>query len=126
MSVSISCYKCAVVFSVPDALYEKLKECHNTFYCPNGHGQQFTGEPDKAKYLRWYKDEREQKNQALRRISALQGVITRMKKPILLVFMERKLIKAALKETDGHRVKAARLLGISIRTIFRKIKKYNL
>ena len=40
--------------------------------------------------------------------------------------VERKQIVRALLETSGHRGKAARLLGISRATIFRKIKQYGI
>jgi two-component system response regulator FlrC len=38
--------------------------------------------------------------------------------------MERELILKTLKEVDGNRVKAAKILGISVRTIRNKLKKY--
>ena len=40
--------------------------------------------------------------------------------------MERKAIEAALAEVDGNRRKAAELLGIGERTLYRKISKYEL
>ncbi len=40
--------------------------------------------------------------------------------------MERRAIEAALAEVDGNRRKAAELLGIGERTLYRKISKYEL
>ncbi|MEX2467463.1 MAG: sigma-54 dependent transcriptional regulator [Gemmatimonadota bacterium] len=40
--------------------------------------------------------------------------------------MERRAIEAALSEVDGNRRKAAELLGIGERTLYRKISKYDL
>ncbi len=40
--------------------------------------------------------------------------------------MERRLIEKALKKYNGHRKKVAEMLGISERTLYRKIKAYNL
>ena len=40
--------------------------------------------------------------------------------------MEREAIRAALTEVDGNRRKAAELLGIGERTLYRKIRKYEL
>jgi hypothetical protein len=37
------CYVCHIPFSITDDLRNALLKCHNTFYCPNGHGQHFTG-----------------------------------------------------------------------------------
>ncbi len=40
--------------------------------------------------------------------------------------MERRLIERALEENQGHRRRAARQLGISERTLYRKLKEYGL
>ena len=40
--------------------------------------------------------------------------------------MEKALIERALDESDGNRKEAARRLGIGERTLYRKLKKYNL
>jgi two-component system response regulator FlrC len=38
--------------------------------------------------------------------------------------MERKLIMATLEETNGNRTHAAKLLGISLRTLRNKLREY--
>ncbi len=43
----------------------------------------------------------------------------------LLEQMERKTILAVLKQSDGHQERAARLLGISVKTLSRKLKVYS-
>jgi hypothetical protein len=40
MLVHIQCYKCGVVFGVPDELNQRHKQKGDSFYCPNGHGQE--------------------------------------------------------------------------------------
>jgi transcriptional regulator with PAS, ATPase and Fis domain len=40
--------------------------------------------------------------------------------------MEKEAIRRALQATDGHRNDAAQRLGISVRTLQRKIKEYQL
>jgi DNA-binding NtrC family response regulator len=40
--------------------------------------------------------------------------------------VERAAIEAALKETRGNRRKAAEVLGIGERTLYRKLKEYQL
>ena len=37
------CIFCGVVFTLPCAQRKHLLKSHNTFYCPNGHGQVFSG-----------------------------------------------------------------------------------
>lgn len=40
--------------------------------------------------------------------------------------VERRVIEAALRETRGNRRKAAEMLGIGERTLYRKIREYKL
>lgn len=40
--------------------------------------------------------------------------------------MEREAIRKALEKTDGHRKKAAEMLGIGLRTLYNKLKEYGL
>ena len=40
------------------------------------------------------------------------------------VEMEKEAIRQALQQTNGNRSEASRLLGISVRTLQRKIKEY--
>lgn len=47
-------------------------------------------------------------------------------KPLTLVDLEKKAIIAALKRADGKRSKAASELGISERTLYRKINEFNI
>lgn len=46
----ITCYRCAVKFGMPDSIYERRKADHDSFWCPNGHEQHFTGQtPDQKR-----------------------------------------------------------------------------
>ena len=38
---------------------------------------------------------------------------------------EKQLILMTLKHTDGNRARAADLLGLSVKTLFNKLKQYN-
>jgi len=37
----ITCITCGVKFGMDTTYREKLRECHNTFYCPNGHSMYY-------------------------------------------------------------------------------------
>ena len=84
--ITDTCLTCGIEFAYPRAVYEKLTECHNTFYCPNGHKQYFSGKSDlektraeRDKYLKWYRSELKTTERLSRSNSALRGVITKLK-----------------------------------------------
>jgi len=37
------CFKCGCVIALPAELMRNRRNDHESFYCPNGHGQHFTG-----------------------------------------------------------------------------------
>jgi len=83
----MSCSECGVSFWITDEHDDKLRECHNTFFCPNGHRQHYPQktEGEKAieerdRYKRSYNSQRETSERLARSNSALRGVITRQKK----------------------------------------------
>lgn len=44
-----TCFKCGVLFAMTEDFQENLRRNRNTFYCPNGHGQVYTGKTDAQK-----------------------------------------------------------------------------
>jgi len=44
--VTISCYKCGVLFGMSEQFYEQRKRDQATWYCMNGHGQGFRESPE--------------------------------------------------------------------------------
>lgn len=52
--VTITCCikDCGISFQVPGWWEKGKRETHATFYCPNGHGQHFSGESDADKFRR--------------------------------------------------------------------------
>jgi len=77
-----TCIKCNVIFWITTEHYERLVKCKNTFYCPNGHPQNYTGENDREKLKRAKQNlagERAYSERLVRSNSALRGVITRKK-----------------------------------------------
>lgn len=54
--INIICCKCSIVFGVPNHWYNKRREDHKSFSCPNGHSQHFGGKSNIEKLksdLRW-------------------------------------------------------------------------
>jgi len=44
-----SCCNCGVIYAMPSDLDDQRREDHGTFYCPNGHGQHYTGKTEAQK-----------------------------------------------------------------------------
>lgn len=61
---STSCYSCGVTFWMEGEYYNGRLADHRTFYCPNGHGQQFTGETEAARFKRLFKSAEDRANRA--------------------------------------------------------------
>ena len=40
------CVNCGIAFTIPDVLQAELRRNHKLFYCPNGHGQYYSGKSD--------------------------------------------------------------------------------
>jgi len=40
---TVECCNCGTAWAMSSQLVAALRESHKTFYCPNGHGQSFTG-----------------------------------------------------------------------------------
>ena len=37
----ITCADCGIIFAITKDRQGRLSECHNSFYCPSGHGQNY-------------------------------------------------------------------------------------
>ncbi len=56
-----TCCNCGVMFAMETSYDKQLRETHKTFYCPNGHGQSYTGKTEAEKL----RDELKRKEQEL-------------------------------------------------------------
>jgi hypothetical protein len=94
--VTEQCCACQMLFAMPADLKRRLRNNHESFYCPAGHKQHYTGETD-ADQLRRERDrlkqslaERddrigrltEQRDEAHRSASAFKGVATRIRRRV--------------------------------------------
>lgn len=92
--VTETCCRCGVLFAMPDYLRKAcLRDHSQEFYCPNGHGQVYTGKTEAQKERKRAEKERELRERAEVRVrsvldqlesaersnSALRGVVTRQK-----------------------------------------------
>lgn len=97
-----TCHTCEVVFTIPDALQQTLKENGKIFWCPNGHQQYYS--PSKNQKLRneieelnkiittlrlhakWERSRADENNEAylyeVRRRTGCQGMIKRLQNEI--------------------------------------------
>ena len=91
--IEISCCNCGVSFWITEQYNDELLRCHNSFYCPNGHKQYYTGKTDAEKLAEctrklqglelsnnMLQGVEERQRATIRSNAALRGVITRMKK----------------------------------------------
>jgi hypothetical protein len=47
--VSEECCACGVLFGIPNRMQKRLRESHDSFYCPNGHSQSYVGKSEATK-----------------------------------------------------------------------------
>lgn len=53
--VAEECYLCGTPFAMPSTLRKERLADHRAFYCPNGHGQVYTGETEAQKLAKQLK-----------------------------------------------------------------------
>jgi hypothetical protein len=91
---TINCANCTMTFAMPKRFETGRRNDHKSFYCPQGHGQSFSGESDAEKLRR----ERDSARQALARVED--------EKRQVIAAAERK-IAAAKKETTKLKKRAS-------------------
>lgn len=92
---TVTCYKCGVLFAMPDHMMKSRREDRESFYCPSGHPQAFmksradilekqvaqlTSNYDQMKADREY--QKQKREQAERQASAARGQVTKIKNRI--------------------------------------------
>jgi hypothetical protein len=71
-----TCYRCGVVFGMPtDFKQQRLKD-RESFYCPNGHGQVYTGKTEEQKLRDQLAAEKHAREQADANAKYLSGRIS--------------------------------------------------
>lgn len=84
--ITVGCYKCGVLFGMPDELDNKFRQTHEMFCCPFGHQQHYLGETREEALKRQLQqsearcshteDQLESTQNSLR---STRGVVTRIK-----------------------------------------------
>lgn len=79
-----TCYKCGIVFAMPNYFRQKRTEDKEAFYCPNGHPQAFVeSEVDKLKRqlererqnTEWYKNAAKSKDTQIKGMNIQMGKV---------------------------------------------------
>jgi hypothetical protein len=92
--VTEECCNCHMVFAMPNELVQQRQRDHQTFYCPNGHAQHYTGKSDVEQlreqlaaterdmnyYAERSRGEQRRAEAAERKAAAHKGVATKLKK----------------------------------------------
>lgn len=77
-----TCFSCQVPFAMTVEFKEEKQKKRQRFYCPNGHGQSYTGETDQAKLERVRKSNQHLKDRcdrSERSAAAYKGQATRLR-----------------------------------------------
>jgi len=59
----VECAWCHISFSITDKLYQKLCDCHNTFYCPMGHTNYYPAKSAEEKLREQLREKSNQLNE---------------------------------------------------------------
>lgn len=93
---SETCCNCGVVFGMESGHRHRLRQSHDWFYCPNGHGQHYTGKSEaqkanelaewRARQLEYARGEaaaeRDRRQAAERSRAAIKGQNTRLRRKV--------------------------------------------
>jgi len=89
-TVEISCCSCKCTFWILKQHNDELIKTKESFYCPSGHKQSYTGKSHKQelgeareeakKYFKWHEESDEEVDKLRRSIKGYKGVIGRLKK----------------------------------------------
>lgn len=74
------CCACGVVFAMPKELMEHFRKTRNSFTCPSGHGQYFSGKTETEKLREKIKDYEQQLQNKQHELTIAQGMLKQRKK----------------------------------------------
>ncbi len=86
-----NCCTCGVAFAMPSSFQSQRRSDKQLFYCPNGHGQSYTGETDAAKAKRL----EQEKSNLQKRLEWAEQAVT----------VERERVAAERKKSRNLRVR---------------------
>ena len=66
---AINCCSCGVPFAAPSFFFEKRRDTHEYFYCPNGHSQHFTAKTEAEKLKAELAEEQARHSRTLARLN---------------------------------------------------------
>ena len=69
--ILVTCASCNVPFCITQDMQDRLKKCHNVFYCPSGHQNCYLAETEEEKLrkqLNYKKNEIDCQNQEINRL----------------------------------------------------------
>ena len=92
--IKMTCCSCGVSYWLTTGHQESLVKTKESFYCPNGHSQSYTGDTDKQKYekelkiqkeskenyRKWYEKEKQKAEERRKSIIGYKGMLGRYKK----------------------------------------------
>lgn len=79
----MTCCDCGVIFWITKKHDNYLQNKKTTFYCPNGHGQNYVGETDKQRYEKEIQEKQRIKSELLSQIFNEKQNVEKLRKSII-------------------------------------------
>ena len=77
-----TCFKCGCVFGMSSEFRKQRLNNHDTFYCPAGHGQVYTGKTEAQKLREELDEERQRKLDALARANEAESAKAKLERKL--------------------------------------------
>lgn len=79
--VTVECATCYMPFGMSKTTNDRLRKCHNAFYCPSGHVNYYSGETQEEKLRKQLEEKKADIDRLVQEKYELQKKVVDAKKP---------------------------------------------
>lgn len=79
----VTCAECMVMFWIASGHMDKLRDSHETFYCPSGHAQSYPQKTDAEKAIEELSKQKKENERMLSRITEKNNTIESLRRSII-------------------------------------------